>query len=255
MMNRTCLRLLAAASASGCLLCLSAPVQAQSRTYRSGVAQVSGCEQVIDISPEVYNYDPVKGDRQRTRSMARLDSGTKARATGGVVLGSLVPLHVKAVSTEIQPGCTFSSAFAQAVTSFTDWIDVTAGNLPVGTPVTYTATIDYALEMPRPGDGCFYYPNFRSLLGLGNAFGVWNPGAPFSGTHRMTVSKTVAVGDRMLLEAEAWASVSAQRNLDSENFCAENSVRMTDTARITLTANVPGANTTSIKGIRYGLPR
>lgn len=255
MMNRPCLRLLAACSAAGCLMGLSAPAQAAPFTQRYSDAVTYGCDAVSDISPMFRNDDPTKGVRERIRSVIRAPSGSKARATGGVLLGGVLPLHVRAQSSEIQPGCDWSGASAQTLSIFSDEIEVTAGDLPVGTPVVYTATIDFALEMPHPGDTCVHMPFFNAYLRLSDAYTNWSPAAPFHGNYRMTVSKTTAVGDRLSLGTEALAYVFAPRFRNYDILCVENSIRTTDTARITLTADVPGANTTSVKGIRYGLPR
>lgn len=254
MMNRSCLRLLAAASVAGCLMALAAPAQSARIAYNSN-ARTFGCDGVTDDPPEVFDFNPAKDTRYSIQAAARAPSGSRARVAGAAVLGRLAPLQLKTVAAELQPSCRSSAAEAAGVVSFADEIDVTAGDLPVGTPVTYTATLDLAVAMPRAGNGCTSLPFFRAYLNLSGPFTVWSPTAPFDGTYRMTISKTVAVGDRLSLVAEAMAAADASRIVDSPTFCADNRVRMTDAGRITLTADVPGANTTSVKGIRYGLPR
>lgn len=255
MIHRSCLRLLAAASAAGCLLGLSAPAQATPKTYHNSYAMTFGCDPVTDRPPESWDFSPTKGDRRGFSSVARAPSGSRARAAGAIILGRLPALHLKALAAPIPPGCFSSAAEAKAITYFTDEIDVTAGDLPVGTPVTYTATLDLVVDMERPGNGCETWPTLRGYLALSGPFATWTPIPPFHGTHRLTVAKTAAVGDRLALSAEVRSQVNAMRSTGSNTWCSDNMVRMPDAGRITLTTDVPGANTTSISGIRYGLPR
>lgn len=255
MSHRSCLRLLAAASAAGCLMGLSAPAQATAATYRYGTAQTFGCDGVADTQPEDFDFNPIKGDRKKLRLAALAPSGSQALVSGGIALGHLPRMNVKAVAAEIAPGCRASAAHAEGIVFFQDDIEVKAGDLPAGTPVTYTANIDFALDMPRAGNGCNYAPFFRAFLSLSGPYTIWNPISPFNGTYRMSLTKTVAVGDTLSLIAEIRGSVDASRVQDAGTYCAENSVRMLDSARVLLTTDVPGANTTSLKGVRYGSAR
>ncbi|MBQ0959783.1 hypothetical protein KAK06_12600 [Ideonella sp. 4Y11] len=255
MSHRSCLRLLAAASAAGCLMGLSAPAQANPSTYRYGNAQTYGCDGVADTQPEDFDFDPIKGERKKLKLAALAPSGSQALVSGGIALGHLPRMNLKALAAEIPPDCRVSAASAEGIVFFKDDIEVKAGDLPAGTPVTYTANVDIALDMPREGNGCNSVPFFRAYLNLSGPFTIWSPSAPFNGTYRMSLTKTTVVGDTLSLDVEIRGYVDALRVLGSNTFCAENTLRMLDSARVSLTTDVPGANTTSLKGVRYGAAR
>ncbi|MBQ0942808.1 hypothetical protein KAK07_05645 [Ideonella sp. 4Y16] len=255
MSHRSYLRLLAAASAAGCLMGLSAPAQATPTTYRYGTAQTFGCDGVADTQPEDFDFNPIKGERKKLKLAALAPSGSQALVSGGIALGHLPRMSLKALAAEIPPNCRVSAASAESIVYFKDEIEVKAGDLPAGTPVTYTANVDFAIDMPREGNGCNSVPFFRAYLNLSGPFTLWNPVAPFNGTYRMSLTKTMAVGDTLSLGVEIRGFVEASRFLGSNTFCAENTLRMLDSARVSLTTDVPGANTTSLKGVRYGAPR
>lgn len=241
---------------AGLLACtLGSTAQAFSGMNQDTKAVTYGCDAGEDDPPYWFIVDvgAVMRERYSQRASRVAPSGDLARTGGSVTMGRLPPLHAKASAAPLVPGgCAFSGASASRTAGFWDELVVSAGDLPAGTPVTYTATIDLPVELKQTGESCATPPFFLGTLELNLTQVQWEQSGVYSGTHQMTVSATTAVGETLPLYFGVMAVAQAYRRATDIGYCADTSIRLLDTARVKLTADVPGANMVSVNGVRYG---
>jgi hypothetical protein len=221
--------------------------------YQDGYASTGGCNAVRDDPPYLFLQDagPVMRERHRATAMAQDLSGNVSRYSGSLKLGKIYPFHASAHVADTTD-CT--QQLAQAVTDFTfvDKIEVTAGSHPVGTPVTYTATVNLPVSLMGRGQRCGINSEFVATLYLNDQKGEWRSNGPFQGVGQLVVTATALAGQQMQIGLDTRAVASALRYRVSDTFCASNEVALTEPVRIVLTADTLGANTTSINGVHYG---
>jgi hypothetical protein len=231
--------------------------QAQSSWIIHDAFAETYCADVRDDPPEfkLNNGGPEMLVRHPMAALARSADGSYSRTSGGVRMGVLSPLRVVSRAAELTPGCQLSGGRAYGTTMFIDNINVTAGDLPPGTPVTYTATVDLPVRIHQTGTGCIIPPFLQATVGLQQVRSSWTLNDHFNGTHRLTTSFTTAVGETLEVVLHVLAIASSSRASYDDWTCDMTSVRLLDSARVVLTADVPEANMVSVNGVRYDKPR
>lgn len=229
-------------------------VAAGAYLFQDGYVLTGGCDPTRADAPQFFLQDAGDAMRERYHQSEQIQapSGNRSRYIGSLTLGRIFPFRTQASAVSLRGnGCNQSEAQGYTFYAFSDYIDVTAGAHPAGTPVTYTATIDMPVRIEGRGDRCPINAEFRALATLADQRAEWRQNGPYQGVQRMTVSYTAAVGERMYLYLSASGRASAVRYSTSGNICAHNEVELTDSMTITLTADVLGANTTSANGVNY----
>lgn len=237
---------------ASCALCATQACAQGAMVHEDGYASTGGCDPVSNNPPAFILQDA--GDVMRERHVASVSavapSGNWALYEGSVKLGKIWPFRARARAVDTR-GCTQQQAQAVTAFRFDDVIDVTAGSHAEGTPVTYTATVRLPVNLQGRGTRCGVNSTFSGMLWINDQLARWQTSGPYEGAQDLVVSAVVRVGDRMRFGLSTDATVSAVRYSGSDNICAYNEVALTEAARIALTADTLGANTTSINGVRY----
>lgn len=243
---------------SACLLCAAPLAFGAPSVFMDTRAAAGGCPFVDNNPPSfIVTSGPELLERHTQTARAESSYGSMSRSRASASMGRVYPFHVFARSPVQPPDCGVAFGETTSEVGFSDAILVTAGDLPAGTLVNYTATVEVPVEINLGAGACVGRAMYRGYLSIGNKsripYELFMKNTQFSGIARMSLTLPVEVGDTLTLTHSVIAYAATQQYRDSDNQdCDAASVRMTDVARIRLTADVPGANMVSVNGIRYG---